>query len=59
MPDTVIARVNTLDGDQPKWLNFTDRHSRLIRDVETPRVGSESEDKNPCPEEIKQTEIEP
>ena len=30
MPDTVIARVNTLGGDQPKQMIFTDRHGRLI-----------------------------
>ena len=32
MPDTVIARVNTLGGDQPEQLIFTDRHGRLIGD---------------------------
>ena len=32
MPDTVIARVNTLGSDQPEQLIFTDRHGRLIGD---------------------------
>ena len=36
MPDTVIARVNTLGGDQPEQLTFTDRHGRLIGDTDAP-----------------------
>ena len=40
MVETVIARVNTLGSDQPKILTFTDRHGRLIGDVETPVVGA-------------------
>jgi hypothetical protein len=36
MPDTVIARVNTLGtSDQPEQLIFTDRHGRLIGDGDT------------------------
>jgi hypothetical protein len=35
MPDTVIARVNTLGGDQPEDLIFADRHGRLIGDDDT------------------------
>ena len=40
IPDTVIARVNTLGGDQYKLLTFIDRLSRLIGYVETPGVGA-------------------
>jgi hypothetical protein len=32
MPDTVIARVNTLGCDQASQLAFTDRHGRLVGD---------------------------
>ena len=38
MPDTVIARVNELGKDQPEQMVFTDRHGRLIGDVEIPGV---------------------
>jgi hypothetical protein len=34
MPDTVIARVNTLGSDQPEYLTFTDRLGRLIGDYD-------------------------
>jgi Reverse transcriptase (RNA-dependent DNA polymerase) len=34
MPDLVIDRVNTLGGDQPEQLTFTDRHGRLIGDTD-------------------------
>jgi len=34
MPDTVIARVNELGKGQPQQLVFTDRHGRLIGDVQ-------------------------
>ena len=44
MPDTVIARVNTLGRDQTKLLTFTDRHGSLIGDVETPGVGANSDE---------------
>jgi hypothetical protein len=30
MPDTVIARVNALESDQPEQLIFTNRHGHLI-----------------------------
>ena len=43
-PDTVIACVNTLGGDQPKLNTFADRHGRLIGDVETPGVGASSDE---------------
>ena len=43
-PDTVIACVNTLGGDQPKLNTFAERHGRLIGDVETPGVGASSDE---------------
>ena len=43
MPDTVIARVNTLGQDQPEELTFTNRHGRLIGDNEMPGVTFEPE----------------
>ena len=42
MPNTVIARVNTLGGNQPGQLNFTDLHGRLIGDVQIPGVPPEA-----------------
>ena len=42
--DTVMARVNTLWGDQPKQLTFTDRQGCLIGDVKIPGVGDKSEE---------------
>jgi hypothetical protein len=46
MPDTVIARVNTLGSDQPKQLIFTDRHGRLIgnTDIDIPGVDFDEDD---------------
>ena len=44
MPETVIARVNTLGGNQPKLNTFSYRHDRLIRDMETPGVGAISDE---------------
>jgi hypothetical protein len=38
MPDLVIDRVNALGRDQPQHMTFTDRHGRLIGDVEIPGV---------------------
>jgi hypothetical protein len=47
MPDVVINRVNELGKDQPSLMTFTDRHSRLIGDMEIPGVDStEDEDDN-------------
>jgi hypothetical protein len=43
MPDVVIARVNALGSDQPRQMAFTDRHGRLIRDIEIPGVDSDEE----------------
>jgi hypothetical protein len=36
MPDVVIARVNALGSDQPRQMTFTNRHRRLIGDIESP-----------------------
>jgi hypothetical protein len=45
MPDVVINRVNELGKDQPRLMTFTDRHGRLIGDMEIPGVDStEDED---------------
>ena len=33
MTDAVISRINTLDGDQPGQLTFTDRNGHLVGDV--------------------------
>ena len=41
MPHTVIARVNTLGGNQLGKLNFTDQRGRLIGDVQIPGVPPE------------------
>jgi hypothetical protein len=45
MPDVVINRVNELSKDQPRLMTFTDRHGRLIGDMEIPGVDS-TEDKD-------------
>jgi hypothetical protein len=45
MPDVVINRFNELGKDQPSLMTFTDRHGRLIGDMEIPGVDStEDED---------------
>jgi hypothetical protein len=45
MPDVVINRVNELGKEQPRLMTFTDRHGRLIGDMEIPGVDStEDED---------------
>jgi hypothetical protein len=47
MLDVVINRVNELGKDQPSLMTFTDRHGRLIGDIEIPGVDStEEEDDN-------------
>jgi hypothetical protein len=38
MPDTVIARVNTLGNNQPEQLIFTNRHGRLIGDTDDAKI---------------------
>ena len=43
-PDNVIARVEELGSDQPKQMIFTDRHGRLIGDIEIPGVDSNETD---------------
>jgi hypothetical protein len=40
LPDVVINRVNELGKDQPHLVTFTDRHGRLIGDMEIPGVDS-------------------
>jgi hypothetical protein len=45
MPDVVVNHVNELGKDQPRLMTFTDRHGRLIGDMEIPGVDStEDED---------------
>jgi hypothetical protein len=47
MSDVVINRVHELGKDQPRLLTFTDRHGRLIGDMEIPGVDStDNEDVN-------------
>jgi hypothetical protein len=43
MPDVVIARGSALGSDQSHQMTFTDRHGRLIGDIEIPGVDSEEE----------------
>jgi hypothetical protein len=45
MPDFVINLGNELGKDQPRLMTFTDRHGRLIGDMEIPGVDS-TEDKD-------------
>jgi hypothetical protein len=40
IPDLMIDRVNALGSDQPHHVTFTDRHNRLIGDIEIPGVDS-------------------
>jgi hypothetical protein len=40
MPDVVINRVNDLGKYQPSLMTFTDRHGRLIGDMEIPGMDS-------------------
>jgi hypothetical protein len=44
MPDLVIDRVNALGRDQPQHMIFTNRHKRLIGDVDIPGVDEQEED---------------
>jgi hypothetical protein len=44
MPDLVIDQVNILGCDQPQHMTFTDRHGRLIGNVEIP--GVDDQEKN-------------
>jgi hypothetical protein len=49
MPDLMIYRFNALYRDQPQQMNFTDRHGRLIGDVEFPGVDAEEDDDDHLP----------
>jgi hypothetical protein len=49
MPDLVTDRVNALCCDQPQQMTFTDRHGRLIVDLEIPGVDAEEDDDNHLP----------
>jgi hypothetical protein len=49
MPDLVIDRVKALGRDQPQHMTFTDRHGRLIGDVEIPGVEDQEEDNDHLP----------
>jgi hypothetical protein len=49
MPDLVIARVNALGSDQPWQMTFTDRHGRLIRNIEIPGVDADDDNNDPLP----------
>jgi hypothetical protein len=49
MPDLVIDRVNALGRDQLQQMTFTDRHGRLIGDIEIPGVDANEEDNDPLP----------
>jgi hypothetical protein len=49
MPDLMIDRVNALGRDQPHHMTFTDRHGRLIGDVEIPGVDDQEEDDDHLP----------
>jgi hypothetical protein len=49
MPDLVIDRVNALCRDQPQQMTFTDRHGRLIDNVEIPGVDAEDDDDDHLP----------
>jgi hypothetical protein len=44
IPYLVIARVNALGSNQPHHMTFTDRHGRLIGDIEIPGAGSGEEE---------------
>jgi hypothetical protein len=49
MPDLAIDRVNALFRDQTQHMTFTDRHGRLIGDVEIPGVDDQAEDDDHLP----------
>jgi hypothetical protein len=44
IPDLVIDQVNALCCNQPQQMTFTDRHGRLVGDVEIPGVDAEEDD---------------
>ena len=41
--DIVIDRVKTLETGQPEMLTYTDRHGRLIGDIEIPGVDADDD----------------
>ena len=43
IPDIVIDRVNTLGTGQTEMLTYTDRHGRLIGDIEIPGVDPDND----------------
>jgi hypothetical protein len=43
MPDLMIAQISALGRDQPQHMTFTDRHGRLIGDVEIPGLDDREE----------------
>jgi hypothetical protein len=49
MPNVVINHVNELGKDQPILMTFTDRHGRLIGDMEIPGVDSTEDDDDNFP----------
>jgi hypothetical protein len=49
MLDVVITRANALGSDQPRQMTFTDRHGRLIGDIEIPGVDSDEEQEDHFP----------
>ena len=44
MPDLVIALVNELGSNQQLLMTFTDRHGRLVGDLEIPGVPPDEDD---------------
>jgi hypothetical protein len=49
MPDIVISRVNALGSNQPRQMTFTDRHGRLIGDIEIRGVDYDEEQEDHFP----------
>jgi hypothetical protein len=47
MPDLVIDRINALGSDQPHQMTFTDRHDRLIGNIEISGVDADEDDDDP------------
>jgi hypothetical protein len=49
MTDLVTDRVNALVCYQPQHMTFTDRHRRIIGDIEIPGVDANEDDADPLP----------
>jgi hypothetical protein len=49
MPDLVIARSNAFGSDQHHQMTFTDRHGRLIGDIEIPGVDADEDNDDSLP----------